>query len=574
MRSLLWTLFMIQVKTTRNQFCSAVVFRHFVRFKTLVAILFVAVGLICSVASAQQPFDFFWSTEELGSGNVVNQELFLDIAGGESQTIYLYYTTDGPSQSELRFGGGLEIATSSSGTIRFDAAETFDFEIAIAGTPIRTRWESDNGGGHVGQADMISDDFIDQFDFFTVLGDGIRNANTGSPFNDAGYDADADAFLIGSIELTGLSNGMVDLTISVGDPISLSDDGFTALDPVFGGVSIDVIDSVANLVDGDLTIFGTGVDDIIDVSSMADSTVVVLNGVQQEFDGVEEVFIDSGAGDDEITVFVPVRSNIFAGNGDDTVTVSGNVRSEICGEAGNDVLIGGSGPDIIEGGPGNDELNGRGGADFLDAGSMVVDGPNTNTIRGGNGADRILGGYAVDTVLGGDGADFIETFGGNDMIDGGRGNDEIDAADGDDIIAGNSGNDTIRAGDGNDRVTGAGGQDNIEGGPGNDIITGGNANDIIQGGNGNDEIQGNDGLDILNGGAGDDEIFGGRAADVISGGSGDDTLSGQSENDVINGNGGNDTLTGGIGNDTLNGGAGTDTATDTGESGEISIEIS
>ena len=534
-----------------------------------------ALGLACNPALGQQPFDFFWSVEEPGSGNVINEDLVVTLVPGESQTINLYFTTDGPSQTELRFGGGLEIETSDSGVMQFDGGEAFEFDIVTAGgTFVESRWGSDTGVGFVGTAAVLPDS-LDMFDFFTILGAGIVNANTGPVLFDTGYDADADAFWIGSIEFTALSTGTVDLTTVVGDPISLTNDGFVALDPEFGIVTVNVEEPTTFVFeDGTLSIFGTDANDVIDVTNTAFTTEVVFNGDVETFDDVDEIVIESGAGADVITVLSLVRSFIFAGSGDDTVTVNGIARTQIFGEDGNDNLTGGTGPDVIEGGPGNDELNGRGGADFLDGGSMVLAGPNMNTILGGNGADTILGGEDVDIVFGGDGADDISTFGGDDEIDGGRGNDTINAADGDDMIAGNSGNDVIVAGNGNDIIAGSGGQDTISGGAGNDTITGGNASDIINGDSGNDMIQGNDGLDVISGGPGNDTIFGGRAADTISGGAGDDILNGQSENDTINGNGGNDTLTGGGGNDLLNGGVGIDEATDTGEQGEISIEIS
>ena len=548
-------------------------------YKTLMTSLVANFGfaLICGLAVGQQANDFFWSPAEPNSGDVFNEDLQLELPPGQSQVLYLYYSTDGPAQSELRFGGGLRIESSNSGTIQFDDGETFDPDIVDAdGNFVRQRWGSDMDIGFAGPA-VVSSDFIERFFFFTLTGAGIVNDNTGPMSFDTGYDADADAFLIGSIEFTGLSIGTVDLATTVDDSISLTNDGFVLLDAQFGAVTISVEENSVGSVeleDGTLSIIGTDDDDVIDVTNTAFGTDVEFNGVTETFDGVDEIVIDSGDGIDSITVLSLVRSNIRGGDGDDTIVVNGAARTQIFGENGNDILTGGTGPDLIEGGPGNDTLNGRGGADFLDGGSMVLAGPNMNTISGGNGADTILGGQDVDIIMGGDGADDICTFEGEDTIDGGRGNDTIDAGEGNDTITGNSGNDTILAGGGDDVVNGNGGQDTIAGGPGNDTITGGNASDVISGGTGDDNIQGNDGLDVITGGSGADTIFGGRAADTISGGSGDDIINGQSENDTINGNGGNDTITGGGGNDRFNGGPGTDEATDVGELGEISIEIS
>lgn len=506
---------------------------------------------LCSHVSAQQPFDFFWSTKDLGSGNIVNDDLVVNMLEGETQTLNFFYTTDGPAQSELGVGGGLDIETSNSGVIEFNSGETFDFDIVteVFGrlVPIGERWASSDGSGFVGPADVFSD-LIDRFDFFTVSGSGISTQNTGPDFFDNGYDADANAFFIGTITFTALNNGTVEITTSVDDLTSLTNDGFVPLLTEFAVVTINVVEPF--VVDGDtLTITGTDSDDVIDVSAAGGVVTVLLNGQMEQFMGIDELVVDARNGDDQVTTDVNFPVNIDGGCGDD-------------------ILIGGTGPDVINGGPGIDEIEGRSGADTLDGGS------DNNMISGGSGADLILGGSAVDTVFGGTGADTIFTFEGDDVVTAGGGNDEIDSGDGADTIAGGTGNDIINAGEGNDIITGGNGQDTINGGVGDDEISSGRSADTVQGGSGNDIIFGNDGLDILNGGAGDDEISGGRGSDTINGGSGDDILTGQSGNDTMNGNGGNDIFTGGAGNDLFDGGSGSDTAIDTGEQGEISIENS
>lgn len=328
--------------------------------------------------------------------------------------------------------------------------------------------------------------------------------------------------------------------------------------------------------DGILSINGVAADDVIRVTETGGGVTVDFNGFVQQFEDVQELNINTLAGSDQVVVdgFVgPITIN--GGDGNDTLTVNGPATNvTIYGEGGDDTILGGSGPDMIFGGLGDDDINGRGGADFLVGGDSVLNGPETNTIAGGNGADTILGSLGVDIVNGGDGADTILTFSSDDEIMGGRGNDQIEAGTGNDLVAAGAGSDTVAGGPGDDIVSGSGGQDMIDGGPGIDTISGGAASDTIQGGSGNDVIEGNDGLDMINGGPGDDEIFGGRAADTISGGAGNDVLNGQSENDVVNGNAGDDILTGGAGDDQLNGGNGVDTATDTGELGEVDIEIS
>lgn len=503
----------------------------------------VTIGLMCSFASAQQPYDFFWSVEELGSGNVVNEDLLLDIPVGESRTINLYYTTDGPSQSELQFGGGLEVTSSAPGIIQFDAAETFDFDIVVAGVTVGQRWESDEGVGHVGPANIMGD-FIDMFDFFTVLGDGIVNANTGPMFVDNGYDADADAFLIGSIELTGLICGLTELQTVVGSPISLTNDGFNALVPDFGAVTITVVNPF-DLQDGLLTILGTDDDDVIEVSSMGDSIVVELNGDSEEFVGVNEILIDSGDGDDEISVNAFIRSTIFGGDG-------------------NDIIAGGPSADTIFGGNGMDDIHGMGGPDDLYGNSDIdTTDTNQNILYGGDGNDLIVGTDRNDMLDGGRGSDEIYGLRGGDLINSFHGNDFVDAGPGNDEVRAGLGNDEVLGGPGNDLIFGHSGADILSGGSGSDQISGGLNNDTITGNSGLDVLHGNEGVDTISGGDGSDDLFGGTENDILQGNSGNDRLFGQAGDDI---------LQGGAGNDSFNGGGGTDTGVDNGESGEISIE--
>lgn len=539
--------------------------------------LLLCLSFICHSLDAQDARDFFWSTGELGSGNVTNGDLVLDLMEGQSQILYLYYSTNGPSQSELRVGGGLEIMTSVSGMIRFDAAETFDFDISLAGQVIGERWGSSTGAGTAGPA-SVSDELINGFDFFTIFGGtGISNANTGPLSVDAGYDAQANAFLVGSIDLTGLAAGTVDLMITPG-PLGLTDDGLTLLNPDFGSATVsvtaDTADDPFSLNGRVLTIMGTIGDDVIEVSGLSGAAIARVNNIEQEFTDIDEIFVLADEGDDEITVSFSGIKSLFGGPGDDSIVVSGpRMGARIFGEEGDDELTGGPLADHIAGGPGNDDINGRGGDDFIDGGAQVpVDVPNANIIRGGTGDDTIVGGLDTDFVFGGAGNDTISTFAGDDMAFGQLGDDIIEGGGGSDMIAGNIGFDSIFGGFGDDEITGDLGGDEIDGGPGADQISGGANADVIFGGPGNDFIRGDLGADSIEGGDGNDELFGGMGDDLVCGDNGNDTLYGQSDNDTLNGDAGDDVLTGGQGSDQLNGGPGVDTAIDQGESGESDIE--
>jgi Ca2+-binding RTX toxin-like protein len=115
------------------------------------------------------------------------------------------------------------------------------------------------------------------------------------------------------------------------------------------------------------------------------------------------------------------------GDGDDAVDWSdAAVALEMRGNAGNDILIGGSGNDIIRGFTDND------------------------TLAGNEGADHIYGEDGDDALSGGQGADTLYTGAGNDAADAGEG-------DGDTVVLETpSPSDTIAGGVGNGRPPRAG----------------------------------------------------------------------------------------------------------------------
>src|SRR4029453_3288108 len=95
--------------------------------------------------------------------------------------------------------------------------------------------------------------------------------------------------------------------------------------------------------------------------------IVKVNGHKQgdTYNGVTQINVDGGAGDDRVVVRA-LRTG-----------------ANITGGEGNDTLIGGKGNDSLAGGDGNDKLRGRLGADLL---------------SGGAGNDRLRGGAGDDSV--------------------------------------------------------------------------------------------------------------------------------------------------------------------------------
>jgi putative intracellular protease/amidase len=95
------------------------------------------------------------------------------------------------------------------------------------------------------------------------------------------------------------------------------------------------------------------------------------------------------------------------------------------------------------------------------------------SILGEAGHDLLVGGSAADLLDGGAGVDRIHGMAGDDVILGGDGDDVLNGQDGHDIIVGGKGNDSIDGSSGRDLLLGGLGRDNVRGGAGDDILIGG-----------------------------------------------------------------------------------------------------
>lgn len=245
-----------------------------------------------------------------------------------------------------------------------------------------------------------------------------------------------------------------------------------------------------------------------------------------------------------------------------------------------DTLIGGEGNDIQLAGNSNDVLNGNDGVDSID---------------GGDGNDSIFGGSGNDTLNGGSGDDLIDGQGGIDLVNGGAGDDQLvwnGASDGKDTLSNSDGFDTVvvsgngasnafivgkdafnqltvREGSATLVVTSSVTSVSINGGTGDDSITIGNLNGVVPtlltvaGGVGDDTLSAA-GATIgsirlsLDGGVGNDSITGSSGNDTLLGGDGDDIVSGGLGNDSLIGGAGQDRMNGDVGDDSLDGGDGDD----------------
>lgn len=213
------------------------------------------------------PSDFFWSTRNLGEG-AVNEDVTLNMESGETETLYLYYTTNGPNRTDIADGVSINVATTNPGIITFDDGGSLTFPIEISGFAIGTRWTYPGAGQYIEDigfqsANSVQDDLIIGITAMSLCqSNGILDANTNEndgPFVDTGYDPQADAFLFGKIEITALTGGQVNLIAGPND-LGIAHAG-QMIQPTFSNVQIDVLpavllgdvnlDSVVNLLDVD-----------------------------------------------------------------------------------------------------------------------------------------------------------------------------------------------------------------------------------------------------------------------------------------------------------------------------------
>jgi RTX calcium-binding nonapeptide repeat (4 copies) len=145
----------------------------------------------------------------------------------------------------------------------------------------------------------------------------------------------------------------------------------------------------------------------------------------------------------------PIRANLIrglnAGEGGERDRLGAGITS-IWGGAAADRLLGDGLANQLVGGPGADVLAGRAGDDSLIATSF----PRSPDL---SSPERVIAGRGADRLFGGPGADFVEGSATANLLSGGRGPDRVVAARGRDRVVDRDGyTDEILCGDGRDRV--------------------------------------------------------------------------------------------------------------------------
>jgi uncharacterized delta-60 repeat protein len=297
--------------------------------------------------------------------------------------------------------------------------------------------------------------------------------------------------------------------------------------------------------DGVLVVSGDGSDDSIVLDVSGGQARLNLNGTVTTYAlaDVTGFDVDTGAGDDTITLAIDVPATVRAGVGNDAITTADGDDFIEAGEGDNNVATGagidsittGSGRDTVVSGDGNDDVRTGAGDDSITTGDgddFIEAGPGAATIFSNGGNDRVVANTGNDSIDGGAGNDYIRAGAGDDTVTGGEGNDRLCAGDGDNLVFGGTGNDYVRAGSGRDTLWGEIGYDEIRAGFGDDYVNGGagkdrifgqQGDDVLYGGRGNDAIHGGPGADLLKGLDGNDKLFADdKAADTLDGGGGDD----------------------------------------------------
>ncbi|SPF80633.1 beta strand repeat-containing protein [Pseudoprimorskyibacter insulae] len=443
-----------------------------------------------------------------------------------------------------------------------------------------------------------------------------------------GYSGFIDGYYTNNIDFSGINDFTFIDTAGTSDNFTSG----AGADLLIGGGGNDTLNSGSgnDTVDG-----GEGRDYwMADHSGLTTAVVVDLNGPSTLPGGgaltnVEGMNLKTGSGNDAITGLALRESNygdiIDTGAGDDVVTLSLAAWDGVWMGPGDDRLI--VTTDLVASPHVNvsafsEDENGEGYSGFIDGyytNNIDFHGVNHFTfIDNAGGNDRFVSGMGNDSLSGGAGNDTLISGGGLDTIDGGTGVDYWTA----DISA----NDTAVLINLNQTSTyhGGGSVKNIEGanlttGAGNDTIVSNtdiatSQGDVFTTGAGDDRIEmvlaswdavhGGAGIDTLkvtntrtdSGGAymtatagtdgfsgqfdgyyvnnldftgidifdyddqsnGTDNITAGSGNDTLRGGGGNDSLAGAAGNDLLDGGADNDYLDGGTGNDVIAGGAGTD----------------
>lgn len=493
------------------------------------------------------------------------------------------------------------------------AGQTYQLNISLQNAAVVTTTVTANNTSSASLDGGEGNDFLQG----TIANDTLAGGN--------GIDTASfvNAFSDGST--TGVT---VDLNLqgAAQNTVAAGSDTLTSIENLVGSALNDTLtgDGNNNVIEGglgdDILVGGGGIDTASFAGASSGVTVsLAAQGSAQ----------NTGAGSDTLSGFENLEGSAF----NDTLTGDANANT-LSGGAGDDTLNPGANTagvvDLLDGGAGTDtatfagavsqvfaalsgatdgiamvggatvatlrsieNLRGGSGADFL------IGDANANVIDGGLGDDVLVGGEGVDTIsFASNGASGItvnlatttaqNTGAGNKTI---VGFENVRTTSGADNVTGDAGDNVFFEAGGADVYNGAGGSDTLDysaatsavtvnlntvtaqntgASTGSDTIT--NVENLIgASASANTLTGGNTTVNRLVGGAVADFLIGGGLGDTLIGGGGNDVIFGDYVNtfntgattadgdDVLEGGAGSDQLVGGLGNDILRGGDGDDT---------------
>jgi len=442
-------------------------------------------------------------------------------------------------------------------------------------------------------------------------------------FNAQGGDAKAAC--------TGIYTGAV--SVFGGDDKDTID-GASGADTLNGGADDDVINGHL----GNDKMYGEAGNDIFNMNEVADGMDLVSCGdgatdkvaydlrnanIKVTIGTPDAVGVDGtpGTSDD---VPVPNDGDVAANENDHVLSgceniVGGKKDDILIGDAAANALTGGAGNDTLQGMAGSDTFVGGDGTDLVDysekttAIKVTMDGAAADDGEIASGGEKDSVSVDIENVKGGSGADELIGNDANNEFWGAGGDDKLTGGKGDDVfhegVEVTAGPDGILGGDGaaDDITSGA---DSIDGGDGTDVVdysertsavsvtldyallvhaTGGDGTatytaadpggspPVVESWSGTEHDNVWKTVENVMGGAGNDEIAGDLVAPVspavginneLEGNGGNDKISGGYGDDTLSGSAGDDTLYGGAGDDTIEGGSGTNKV-DCGAGGDI-----
>lgn len=550
------------------------------------------------------------------TGNALDNRL---VGGDGADTLI-----GGAGADALVGGNGIDTASFSSASGVVVASLTSGFSAG----PSVTQMGDAQGDTYDSIENLVGSNFND-----TIIGDAGSNILNGGAGDDIleGMGG-ADTLIGGAIgiesDTASYAHATQAVTASLTDVGSLAGAAVT----IAGDAAGDVYSSIENLAGSDFA------DTLI-----GDSGVNVLSGgagddILEGLVGAD--VLQGGAGSDtasyahaavrvdaSLTTAFAINPPVGNFNTGDAAGDSYSSIENLEGSRFNDQLIGDAGANVLSGGSGDDTLEGMGGADTLDGGtgnntasyqhwagaitgggtvlgitaSLSTPGGNTGDAQGdsyiniqnlvgSNFTDTLTGDSNVNILTGGGGDDVLEGLGSGDVLDGGAGTDTASYSlaqgavratlfDPSDNLGDALGDSYISI----ENLTGSGYNDTLVGNNGSNVLTGGDGNDTLQGMAGADRLVGGNGIDTADysraGQAGSGTATTAAGLGVVaslttsfttgasvtqSGDAAGDTyveienLSGSDFQDTLIGDSGANTIFGGAGNDTLEGMGGAD----------------